>query len=57
VVAAAAAYLGMPVRQLRADLAAGYTLRQITRRRGKTVPGLRRAVLARIRAEALQALR
>jgi phospholipase C len=55
--AAAADYLGMPVRQLRTDLNAGYTLRQIARGRGKTLSALRRAVLARIRAETLRALR
>jgi phospholipase C len=55
--AAAAQYLGMPVRQLRTDLAAGYTLRQIARGHGKTLSALRRAVLARIRAETLRALR
>jgi phospholipase C len=57
VLAASADYLGMTVKRLRAGLAAGYSLRQIARSRGRSLPKLRRAVLARLRAEALRTLR
>jgi phospholipase C len=49
-VRAAAAYLGIPPRELRAQLAAGVTLRQIAREHHKTLAGVRRAI-ARRRAQ------
>jgi phospholipase C len=47
---AAAAYLGIAPRQLRAQLASGLTLGQIAREHGKTLGGVRRAI-ARRRAQ------
>ncbi|MBV9796478.1 MAG: alkaline phosphatase family protein [Solirubrobacterales bacterium] len=46
VINAAAAYLGMTPAQLRVQLGSGKTLRQVARERGKTLAGLRRALLA-----------
>jgi phospholipase C len=57
VIRASAAYLGITGAQLRAEVSAGLTLRQIAREHGKTLPGLRRAVLARLRAQLERALR
>jgi hypothetical protein len=57
VIRATAAYLGITGAQLRAEVNAGRTLRQIAREHGKTLPGLRRAVLARLRAQLERALR
>ena len=48
VIQAAAAYLGMPTSQLRGELAAGETLRQIARAHGRTLSGLRQAVLTQV---------
>jgi phospholipase C len=44
VVSAAAAFLGVALRRLRAELVAGRTLRQIAREHGKTLGELRRAL-------------
>ncbi|HTP19819.1 MAG TPA: alkaline phosphatase family protein [Solirubrobacteraceae bacterium] len=49
--AAAARYLGMSTAELRRELAAGETVRQIARARGRTLTGVRQAVLAAVRAE------
>jgi phospholipase C len=47
-IGAAAAYLGLQPRQLRAELASGKTLRQIAREHGGTLRALRRAVRSRL---------
>jgi phospholipase C len=57
VIALAARYLGLPARRLSAQLAGGYSLRQIARRQGKSFAELRRVVLAQLQAEALRTLR
>ena len=44
----AAAYFGMTTQELRIELASGRTLRQIAREHGRTLAGLRRAVLRQI---------
>jgi phospholipase C len=56
VIRAIAAYLGIRPIRLRAELAAGLTLRQVAREHGKTVAGLRRAVQKRLRDQAAQLL-
>lgn len=48
--AAAAAYLGISARDLRADLRDGRSLRHIAAARGKTVDGLERALFADLRS-------
>jgi phospholipase C len=48
VIRAAAGYLGITAKALRAELASGQTLRQIARAHGKTLAQLRRAVQVRI---------
>ena len=55
--AAAARYLVMTPAQLRKDLAAGETLREIARAHGRTLAGVNRAVLNAVRAELPQTLR
>jgi phospholipase C len=57
VIRAIAAYLGVRPIRLRAELAAGLTLRQLAREHGKTIAGLRRAVQKRLRDQAAQLLR
>jgi phospholipase C len=54
---AAAAYLGLPATQLRAQLASGETLRQVARAHGRTLAELRRAVRLAAGAGAVRALR
>ena len=56
-IAAAARYLVMTPAELRKELAAGETLRQIARAHGRTLAGVRQAVLAAVRAELPQTLR
>jgi phospholipase C len=56
-VAAAARYLVMTPAELRRDLASGESLRSIARAQGRTVAGVRQAVLAAVRAELPQTLR
>jgi phospholipase C len=53
---AAAAYLKLTPRQLRAELASGKSLREIARARGTTLARLRRAVESRIRKQVRQLL-
>ena len=55
--AAAASYLGMTTAELRRELATGATLRQIAPAHGRTVAGVRQAVLDAVRAELPQTLR
>jgi phospholipase C len=55
--AAAASYLRMTTAELRTELAAGQTLREIARSHGRTLAGVRRAVLNAVRAELPQTLR
>ena len=55
--AAAARYLGMTTAELRRELASGEALRQIARAHGRTLAGVRNAVLAAVRAELPQTLR
>jgi phospholipase C len=57
IVRAAATYLGIKPRQLRAELAAGGTLSQIARQHGTTVAQLRRAVLSQVERQVRRALR
>jgi phospholipase C len=52
----AARYLGMSPARLRAQLAAGKTLRQVARAHGKTARAVRRAILDAIRNDLAQAL-
>ena len=56
-IAAAARYLVMTPAELRKELAAGETLRQIARAHGRTLAGVRQAVLAAVRAELPRTLR
>jgi len=56
-IAAAARYLAMAPAELRRELASGETLRQIARAHGRTLAGVREAVLAAVRAELPQTLR
>jgi phospholipase C len=56
-IAAAARYLVMTPAELRRELASGKSLREIARERGRTVAGVRGAVLAAVRAELPQTLR
>ena len=53
---AVAAYLGITPAQLRVQLASGKTLRQIARAYGRTLAGLRRAVVQRVRERLIQAI-
>jgi phospholipase C len=53
---AIASYLEITPRQLRAELAAGMTLRQLVRGHGKTLAGLRQAVQKRLHDQAAQLL-
>jgi phospholipase C len=57
VMSIASTYLGITPTQLRAQLSAGLSLRQIARARGRTLRGLRRAVTAELRSEAGALLR
>jgi phospholipase C len=54
---AIAAYLGITPVMLRAELASGLTLKQVARRHGKNIAGLRQAVQKRLRYQAAQLLR
>ena len=56
-IAAAAGYLVMTPAELRRELASGESLRAIARAQGRTLAGVRAAVLAAIRAELPQTLR
>jgi len=51
VLRAAAVYLDMTPAELRAQLRSGLTLRQIARRHGKTLRGLRRAVFGQVQGQ------
>jgi phospholipase C len=57
VIRAAANYLGIPPRRLRAQLGRGLTLAQIARRHGTTMAELRRAVLTQLDAQVSRSLR
>jgi len=57
IVGAAARYLGIKPRRLRAELRAGLTLREIARRHGVTLRLLRRAVLSQLAAAVERSLR
>jgi phospholipase C len=50
-------YLGISARQLRDEVNQGLTLREIAREHGKTLRGLRRAILARLRRLLVRTLR
>jgi phospholipase C len=52
-----ARYLGLTTGQLRQQLASGETLRQVARAHGITLPELRQAVIAALRAQVTQAIR
>ena len=56
-IAAAARYLVMTPAELRRELASGESLRAIARAQGRTLAGVRAAVLAAVRAELPQTLR
>jgi hypothetical protein len=57
IVRAAARYLGISASELRAELSAGTTLRQIARQHGTTLARLRRAVLLQLEQQVGRALR
>ena len=56
-IAAAARYLVMTPTELRRELASGKSLKEIAREQGRTLAGVRAAVLAAVRAELPQTLR
>ena len=56
-IAAAARYLGLTPAELRRQIAAGSTLREIARAHGRTLAQVRRAALAAVRARLPQTLR
>ncbi|MGI8414207.1 MAG: alkaline phosphatase family protein [Solirubrobacteraceae bacterium] len=56
VITAAAAYLGVSRARLRAQIGSGMTLAQIAREHGKTLAGLRRALLSQAQAQIKSAL-